>query len=71
MVVSFGSKKGVNVPNVSIKLPGITDKDKDDIIFGVEQGFDLSQLHFVRNAACIQEIKQLLWEHGFRYSCYR
>ena len=36
----LGSKKGVNVPNVSIKLPGITDKDKDDIIFGVEQGFD-------------------------------
>ena len=29
----LGSKKGVNVPNVSIKLPGITDKDKDDIIF--------------------------------------
>ena len=36
----LGSKKGVNVPNVSIKLPGITDKDKDDIIFGIEQGFD-------------------------------
>ena len=33
----LGSKKGVNVPNVSIKLPGITDKDKDDIIFGIEQ----------------------------------
>ena len=31
----LGSKKGVNVPNVSIKLPGITDKDKDDIIFGI------------------------------------
>ena len=53
----LGSKKGVNVPNVSIRLPGITEKDKEDIIFGVEQGF-------VRNAACIEEIKHLLWEHG-------
>ena len=60
----LGSKKGVNVPNVSIKLPGITDKDKDDIIFGIEQGFDFIAASFVRNAACTQEIKQLLWEHG-------
>ncbi|MCR5516233.1 MAG: pyruvate kinase [Lachnospira sp.] len=59
----LGSKKGVNVPNVSIRLPGITDKDKDDIIFGVEQGFDFIAASFVRNAACIQEIKQLLWAH--------
>ena len=59
----LGQKKGVNVPNVSIKLPGITDKDKDDIIFGVEQGFDFIAASFVRNAACIKEIKQLLWEH--------
>ena len=36
----LGSKKGVNVPNVKIKLPGITEKDKADIIFGVEKGFD-------------------------------
>ena len=60
----LGSKKGVNVPNVSIKLPGITEKDKEDIIFGVEQGFDFIAASFVRNAACIEEIKHLLWEHG-------
>ena len=60
----LGSRKGVNVPNVSIRLPGITDKDKDDILFGIEQGFDFIAASFVRNAACIQEIKQLLWEHG-------
>ena len=41
----LGSKKGVNVPNVSIRLPGITEKDKEDIIFGVEQDLILSQLH--------------------------
>ena len=60
----LGSRKGVNVPNVSIRLPGITDKDKDDIIFGIEQGFDFIAASFVRNAACIEEIKHLLWEHG-------
>ena len=59
----LGSKKGVNVPNVSIRLPGITQKDKDDIIFGSEQGFDFIAASFVRNAACIQEIKELLWSH--------
>ena len=35
----LGSKKGVNVPNVSIRLPGITQKDKDDIIFGIDSIF--------------------------------
>ena len=59
----LGSKKGVNVPNVSIRLPGITEKDKEDIIFGVEQGFDFIAASFVRNAACIQEIKEILWAH--------
>ena len=59
----LGSKKGVNVPNVSIRLPGITQKDKEEIIFGIEQGFDFIAASFVRNAACIQEIKELLWSH--------
>ena len=59
----LGSKKGVNVPNVSIRLPGITQKDKEDIIFGIEQGFDFIAASFVRNATCIQEIKELLWSH--------
>lgn len=59
----LGSRKGVNVPNVSIRLPGITDKDKDDILFGIEKGFDFIAASFVRNAACIQEIKELMWAH--------
>lgn len=59
----LGSRKGVNVPNVSIRLPGITDKDKDDILFGIEQGFDFIAASFVRNAACIQEIKEIMWAH--------
>ncbi|MBP3544074.1 MAG: pyruvate kinase [Lachnospiraceae bacterium] len=59
----LGMRKGVNVPNVSIKLPGITEKDKEDILFGIQQGFDFIAASFVRNAACIIEIKELLKEY--------
>lgn len=59
----LGAKKGVNVPNVIINLPAITEKDKEDIIFGVGQGIDFIAASFVRNAACIKEIKALLKEH--------
>ena len=60
----LGSRKGVNVPNVKIKLPGITDKDKKDILFGIDQDFDFIAASFVRNAACVQEIKSILKAHG-------
>ena len=59
----LGEKKGVNVPNVKIKLPALTEKDKEDIRFGIKQGFDFIAASFVRNAACIQEIKEILWAH--------
>jgi len=59
----LGTKKGVNVPNVSIKLPPLTDKDKEDILFGIQEGFDFIAASFVRNAQCILEIKQILAEH--------
>ena len=56
------NKKGVNVPNVSIKLPGITEKDVQDIVFGVEQEVDFIAASFVRKASDILEIRQLLQE---------
>jgi len=40
----LGEKKGVNVPNVSINLPNLTEKDKGDLLFGIEQDIDLLQL---------------------------
>ena len=56
----LGQRKGVNVPNVKIKLPALTEKDKEDIWFGIEQGFDFIAASFVRSADAIIEIKQML-----------
>ncbi len=60
----LGEKKGVNVPNVPVRLPALTQKDKDDITFGVEQGVDFIAASFVRSAEGILEIKALLKECG-------
>lgn len=54
------NKKGVNVPGVSVQLPGITDKDKQDILFGIEQGVDFVAASFVRRAKDVMEIRELL-----------
>ena len=56
----LGQRKGVNVPKVKVKLPALTEKDKEDIWFGIEQGFDFIAASFVRNADAIVEIKQML-----------
>ena len=60
----LGEKKGVNVPNVKIKLPALTEKDKEDIRFGIRQGFDFIAASFVRTADCIREIKEMLDAEG-------
>lgn len=60
----LGSKKGVNSPGVSLQLKGITDKDKDDIRFGVKQGINFIAASFVRKVSDVQEIKDVLAEVG-------
>lgn len=59
----LGEKKGINVPNVKIKLPAITEKDKNDIIFGISQDIDFIAASFIRNAAGVNEIRKILTEH--------
>lgn len=54
------NKKGVNIPGVSVNLPGITDKDAQDILFGIEQDVDFIAASFVRRASDVLEIRQLL-----------
>ena len=59
-----GSHKGVNVPNVSIKLPAMTEKDKSDLVFGCEQEVDAIAASFVRKAADVNAIRKVLQENG-------
>ncbi len=61
----LGMRKGVNVPNVPVRLPALTDKDKEDILFGASQEIDFIAASFVRNVECIMEIKALLTENGY------
>ncbi|AKL85800.1 pyruvate kinase [Bacillus atrophaeus] len=58
------NKKGVNVPGVSVNLPGITEKDARDITFGIEQGVDFIAASFVRRSTDVLEIRELLEEHN-------
>ncbi|WP_019154820.1 pyruvate kinase [Robertmurraya massiliosenegalensis] len=58
------NKKGVNVPGVSVNLPGITEKDAKDILFGIEQDVDFIAASFVRRASDVMEIRKLLEENN-------
>ncbi len=57
-------KKGVNVPGVRLSMPYMSQRDREDILFGIEQGFDYIAASFVRSAADVREIRQLLSEHA-------
>ncbi|CAN1213314.1 Pyruvate kinase [Tumidithrix helvetica PCC 7403] len=58
------SHKGVNFPTLNLRLPSMTEKDKRDLDFGIEQGVDIISLSFVRRPEDIQTLKALLKEKG-------
>ena len=58
------SRKGVNLPDLNVRMPSMTDKDKQDLEFGVSQGVDFVSLSFVRKGEDIRALKQLLAEQG-------
>jgi pyruvate kinase len=58
------SRKGVNLPSLNLRLPSLTDKDKQDVIFGIQQGIDWVSLSFVRRGEDIQNLKQFLADNG-------
>lgn len=60
----LGEKKGVNLPNVNIGLPAVTEQDRKDIIFGCELGIDAIAASFIRDAAGVHEIRKICAEHG-------
>ncbi len=60
----IGSRKNVNVPGVRTRLPAMTKKDIDDILFGIHEKVDFIAASFIRRAENVQEIKDLLHEHN-------
>ncbi|MBO1911241.1 pyruvate kinase, partial [Microvirga sp. 3-52] len=66
LVINSGTlknKKGVNVPGVQVQLPGMTEKDANDILFGIKEGVDFIAASFVRRASDVMEIRSLLEEN--------
>ncbi len=58
------SRKGVNLPSLDLRLPSMTEKDKQDLEFGLSQGVDWVSLSFVRKAEDIRALKEFLLEKG-------
>ncbi|NMA51504.1 MAG: pyruvate kinase, partial [Peptococcaceae bacterium] len=58
------SQKGINLPGIKVNLPAVTQKDIQDITFGVEQGFDFIAASFIRRASDVLAIRQVLEELG-------
>ncbi|AMA64683.1 Pyruvate kinase I [Candidatus Arsenophonus lipoptenae] len=60
----LGENKGVNLPGVFISLPALSEKDKQDLIFGYQQGIDFIAASFIRKRADVEEIRNHLIQHS-------
>lgn len=58
------SRKGVNLPGIRTSLPGVTERDKMHIAFGIENNVDMIAMSFVRRAEDVREVKQMLADKG-------
>ncbi len=61
---TISNRKGVNVPGVHLSMPFISDKDREDILFGIKHNFDFIAASFVSTADDIKEIKKMLNKHN-------
>lgn len=60
----IGNRRHVNLPGIRLKMPGITDKDKADVKFAVEESMDFIAMSFVRSRANVEELRNYLKDLG-------
>ncbi len=60
----LSDRKGVNIPGAMLSIPFLSDKDKEDLLFGIREDFDFIAASFTQSAANIREIRQYLEDHG-------
>ncbi|GAC1564909.1 MAG: hypothetical protein NVS3B14_00980 [Ktedonobacteraceae bacterium] len=58
----LGEHKGINLPGVTVSSPALTEKDRDDLQFGIAHGVDYVALSFVRSPEDVHEAKQLVFD---------
>ncbi|MBQ5702904.1 MAG: pyruvate kinase [Peptococcaceae bacterium] len=58
------NNKGVNIPDIRLSMPYVSPRDREDILFGIEQGFDFIAASFVRTADDVRDLRQILDEHN-------
>ena len=61
---TISNRKGINVPGAELNMPFVSQKDYEDILFGIREGFDFIAASFTRTAADVLEIRKILKENG-------
>ena len=60
----ISNRKGINVPNVALSMPFLSEQDREDILFGIRTGFDFVAASFTRTGDDVRQIRKLLDENG-------
>lgn len=60
----ISDRKGMNLPGMKLSISSLSDKDKKDVLFGIQQDIDYFALSFVRTEYCVKELRDFLKEHG-------
>lgn len=60
----LGQHQGINLPGIALSIPALTQKDRADLQFGLKHGVDMLAISFVRSAADVREVKEIIASHG-------